>query len=63
MNKILSILILGALPTLAFAAGDHAGGHDMAGMHKEKSGDTHASIEILDEVYARGGITDRKSVV
>ena len=44
MNKILSILILGALPTLAFAAGDHAGGHDMAGMHKEKSGDTHASM-------------------
>lgn len=28
MNKILSILILGALPVLALAAGKHAGGHD-----------------------------------
>ena len=28
MNKVLSILILGALPALALAAGKHAGGHD-----------------------------------
>jgi uncharacterized cupredoxin-like copper-binding protein len=53
MNKTLSILMLGALPTLALAAGDHAGGHgmeghqmmqghDMAGMHDEMSGDGQA---------------------
>jgi uncharacterized cupredoxin-like copper-binding protein len=35
MNKTLSILILGALPAFAQASGDHAGGHDMHGMHKE----------------------------
>jgi uncharacterized cupredoxin-like copper-binding protein len=28
MNKMLSILILGALPAVALAAGQHAGGHD-----------------------------------
>lgn len=33
MKKTLSILILGALPALALAAGDHAGGHDMSRMH------------------------------
>lgn len=51
MKKTLSILILGVLPAIAMAAGDHAGGHgadghpmmqgpDMSGMQK----DTHASI-------------------
>lgn len=55
MKKTLSILMLGALPALALAAGDHAGGHgmeghqmmqghDMAGMHKEMPGDMHASM-------------------
>lgn len=48
MKKALSILILGALPALALAAGDHSGdsmqSHDMAGMHKGTHGDTHASI-------------------
>ena len=50
MKKTLSILILAALPAIALAAGDHAGGHDMdghqgmqghdmAGMHR----DMHAS--------------------
>lgn len=33
MKKALSILILGALPALALASGDHAGGHDMRGGH------------------------------
>jgi uncharacterized cupredoxin-like copper-binding protein len=32
MKKILPVLILGALPTLALASGDHAGGHDMRDM-------------------------------
>lgn len=32
MKKALSILILGALPALALASGDHAGGHDMTQM-------------------------------
>jgi len=32
MKKALSILILGALPGLALASGDHAGGHDMTQM-------------------------------
>lgn len=32
MKKSLSILILGALPALALAGGDHAGGHDMMQM-------------------------------
>ncbi|MCL5061255.1 MAG: cupredoxin family protein [Candidatus Thermoplasmatota archaeon] len=51
MKKTLSILILGALPAIALAAGDHAGGHgtaghpmmqghDMPGMNK----DEHASM-------------------
>lgn len=48
MKRLLSILILGALPALALAAGDHSGdskqGHDMAGMHKGMHGDTHASM-------------------
>ncbi len=35
MKKMLSILILGALPALALAGGDHAGGHDMSSMSKE----------------------------
>jgi len=50
MKKALSILIIAALPAIALAAGDHAGGHaadmhkgsqghDMAGMHR----DIHAS--------------------
>jgi uncharacterized cupredoxin-like copper-binding protein len=39
MKKTFSILILGALPAIVMAAGDHAGGHghqshDMSGMHK-----------------------------
>lgn len=33
MKKALSILILGALPALALASGNHAGGHDMRGEH------------------------------
>jgi len=51
MKKALSILILGALPAIAVAAGNHAGGHsmdgqrmmqghDMPGMQK----DAHASM-------------------
>lgn len=51
MQKTLSILIIAALPAIALAAGDHAGGsgtdgrqgmqgHDMAGMHQ----DMHASM-------------------
>lgn len=45
MKKKLSILILGALPAIALASGDHAGGHgmqghDMSGMNK----DAHASM-------------------
>jgi len=41
MKKLLSILLLSAIPTLALAAGEHKGGHghDMGGMHKE----AHAS--------------------
>lgn len=44
MNKLLTFLLLSAVPALALAAGDHAGGHampahDMAGMHA----DQHAS--------------------
>lgn len=49
MKKTLSILMLGALPAIAWATGDHAGGHgmqgqqmmmqghDMSGMHEEAS--------------------------
>jgi uncharacterized cupredoxin-like copper-binding protein len=55
MKKTLSILMLATLPALALAAGDHAGGHggmdghqmqgnDMAGMHKDMPGDSHASM-------------------
>ena len=48
MKKALSILILGALPALAFAVGEHSGdsmqGRDMVGMHKEMLDDTHASM-------------------
>jgi len=49
MNKTLSILILGALPALALAAGEHAGGHsmqgqEMAGMQTGAHGDAHASM-------------------
>jgi len=51
MNKALSILVLGVLPAIALAAGDHAGGHgmdgrvmmqghDMSGMSK----DAHTSM-------------------
>ena len=51
MNKTLAILILGTLPALALASGDHAGahnmdghmmmkGHDMSGMQM----DAHASM-------------------
>jgi uncharacterized cupredoxin-like copper-binding protein len=45
MKKTLSILMLGALPAIAWAAGDHAGGHgmqghDMSGMQD----DAHASL-------------------
>lgn len=32
MRKLLSILILSALPALTLASGEHAGGHDMKGM-------------------------------
>lgn len=50
MKKTLAILILGALPALALAAGGHGmdghqmPGHDMAGMHKEMPGDMSASM-------------------
>lgn len=42
MKKILSILLLSALPALALAAGEHKGGHghNMADMHK----DAHDSV-------------------
>lgn len=45
MKKTLSILMLGALPAIVWATGDHAGGHgmqghDMAGMQN----DAHASL-------------------
>lgn len=33
MKKTLSILILGALPAFALAAGDHSGAHQMSGGH------------------------------
>lgn len=33
MNKTLAILLLGGLPALALAAGNHSGGHDASGMH------------------------------
>lgn len=51
MNKTLSILLLGAFPLLALAAGEHAGGHDkptadmhknMSDMHKDMAGMHHA---------------------
>jgi uncharacterized cupredoxin-like copper-binding protein len=40
MKKTFSILVLGVLPAMAQAAGNHDGGHDMAGMHK----DMHVSM-------------------
>lgn len=51
MKKALTILILGALPAIAVAAGNHAGGHDMDG-HRMMQGhdmpgmqkDAHASM-------------------
>ena len=36
MKKTISILILGAMPLVALAAGDHAGGHGMHGGHDMK---------------------------
>ncbi len=36
MKKLLSILILSALPALALASGDHTSGHDMNGMEGMK---------------------------
>lgn len=39
MKKLLSILLLGALPALAVASGDHAGGHDMRGDKTQMSHD------------------------
>jgi len=45
MNKTLSILLLGAFPLLALAAGEHTGGHGkpMADMHKNMA-DTHKDM-------------------
>lgn len=43
MKKILSILILGTLPTLAFAAGGHDGGHDMQGHDMSKMNVSNSS--------------------
>ena len=51
MNKLLSILLLGSLPALAFAGGNHAGGHGhaastMSDMHENMADmhqDEHAS--------------------
>lgn len=39
MKKSLSILILGALPVLVWASGDHAGGHDARGDKTQMSRD------------------------
>ncbi len=38
MKKLLSILILSALPALATASGEHAGGHDMTQMSHDMKG-------------------------
>ncbi|HQT30991.1 MAG TPA: cupredoxin family protein [Thiobacillus sp.] len=45
MKKMLSILMLGALPAIALAAGDHAGGHGMQGHDmSDMNKDAHASM-------------------
>jgi len=33
MKKVITIMVLGALPVLAMASGDHSGGHSMSGGH------------------------------
>lgn len=43
MKKSLSILILGALPVLVWASGDHAGGHDARGDKTQMSHEEHGS--------------------
>jgi len=54
MNKSLSMLLLSALPVLAFAAGNSSDGHghDMADMHKNISG---MQQEIHDSAAGRAG--------
>lgn len=44
MKNALSILILCALPILASASGDHAGGHDIAGMEHGMGEEAHDTM-------------------
>ncbi|MFH1516578.1 MAG: cupredoxin family protein [Pseudomonadota bacterium] len=50
MKKTLSILMLGALPAMAWATGDHAGGHGMQGQQMRMQG--HDMAGMQDDAHA-----------
>lgn len=55
MKKTISILILGALPTVAMAGGDHDGGHGMSHDHTmDTRHDPHAMHENSHDSHAPG---------
>lgn len=53
MNKTISILILGILPTVALASGDHTGGHDMHSGHdmEQMEHDSHSMHGMSEHAH------------